>query len=565
MSSQQFAANVVNMYDFMFEDVNIQVDGENPVIHTNILGCVSQGWPKPVDDSGELSGGEDVARVTRYSFYQDDDVDGVVGFSDIITLRYNIMSWRESLAFLHSNATASMAGPLWIFNNPAGHVAYGTIRFDWATSGYAYAYKTAIYIISGSAGNYTHWLYFYHGRIRPQWYAAELEYDTVYELSDHMYISEARSYVLYSGTFSTCTSVPLWNSYQSAYNNKRISLTEDYPWTGSTISATNFGYSPVTSKSGLGTATVQALVGHDRSGGYTDYSVTSFARFAASADNMMGECYPMAYFSAVDAIDEYSANLKTNQIEASQDLFGILAVVDIVKLLKALRRGDLRTTGLLIFDILDVLSDVTLLYNFAVAPTVDDYLTFATRADELKKKIARLCEPQTIRGYRRIDIPEDHFDREHFLKLQLGAKVRLSLQPDVFASVLPLRSVGLLPDLSTIWELIPFSFLADKIFPVKKQLSVVDNSFLLQAFNVDYVLTSYKLRETYDADELLTYGIGSTPVCPEPVIEYRRFERIVLRNMPFLVPGRLVAAHLSEAPPIQWDTIGALVYRFIRR
>jgi hypothetical protein len=185
------------MYSFKFEDVNIQVDGENPVIHTNILGTVSQGWPSPTDDSGELSGGETVKRTVWCSFHQDVDVVHVAGQSDDVVLRTNIISWRDILKYLEEYRSARMKGTLRIFQNPAGHTAYGTIDFIWAHSGSSFAYKAAIYTIAGSPGSYTHNLSFIHGRIRPQWYVTELEYDILYRLSDFMFVSEARSTLSY--------------------------------------------------------------------------------------------------------------------------------------------------------------------------------------------------------------------------------------------------------------------------------------------------------------------------------------------------------------------------------
>jgi hypothetical protein len=119
--------------------------------------------------------------------------------------------------------------------------------------------------------------------------------------------------------------------------------------------------------------------------------------------------------------------------------------------------------------------------------------------------------------------------------------------------------------MSSIWEVIPYSFLIDKIFPIDEALEMADDSMLLQAFDISYALSSYKLVEAYESRELATYDIGSSMVCSDPYIEYRRFERVVLSFPPPILPSKVVTSHLLDAPSIDWESIGALVYRFIRR
>jgi hypothetical protein len=572
-SKVQYFKNLRDMLTMSFGPVSREIPGLNPVSHVNLRGFVMEGGRIPSGWTSEELVPEGYSLTqslpTSVKFNLSDSV--YYATTDDEDLSVIATEWtfpNNAEAFIdYANSGGLMATiddqPL-----PWGCFRHGCCKARYNTDGFAHEFLFAIYVVQGSVGNYSHALYFYRYLFLPSKVGSVSvgSFQPITSLLLPRFYAENKVIGWATGQASYVP-MPHWDSVrEAAFDALPSSLTSTAllpgysRWTGGMYAS----HIP----NGLSTS-VPLYVGYDEVGGsfYTTPSHQSLSDFDRVTDSFLADCYVMNVLSTTDAIDTHSADMKLNQFEASQDLFGVLALVDIVKALAAvkhIRQVVRQHPGKLLLELLDVLTNAQLMYSFAVAPTINDYQVIMDKASSVKGKIENLCRPQTIYGEWSTDLPTELIGSFPQMTLTVRSMIRLGFSPDVLLTVLPLRSAGLLPSLSTLWEIIPFSFVADWLFPADDGLEMLENTLLFQAFDVDYSVHTYKLSYMLNSDQLRTIGVVPTARCPEPALEYRRFERVVLTTLPPLLPSRLLTAELFSGSP-KWETAGSLAYQIVRR
>ena len=307
-----------------------------------------------------------------------------------------------------------------------------------------------------------------------------------------------------------------------------------------------------------------------KDGSYTKEASMGYRNFKSVVNSLGRDSMALSAIAAQDALDTGIASFGTNLIEPAAelgDLFGLMGTGEVIEMLPRLKG----VRGLNLLDkLLKVLSSATLVYSFGLAPTLGDATKISDGASAFRHRwlSGGNFSNVELRGKEVITIPPP-FDGG-FDGLRLTARVKLvgSFPPDsLLQYVLPLRALGLYPDLSTLWAVIPFSFLVDSLFDVGETLNRVDSTRHLAALNIKYSVVSHLFEWDIPDDVLDEYGAvdesnAEGDVAYKP--HYRYYVRQPINGFPQHLPSGLTTALLYEKPPPSWEVSSSLIYGIAR-
>jgi hypothetical protein len=273
--------------------------------------------------------------------------------------------------------------------------------------------------------------------------------------------------------------------------------------------------------------------------------------------------FPAVFHSARDATKDYMAELEANHLENLSQLGSIRTMIEPVKgfttLASAIVRKDVRGTVLGLFDLL---TDFQLVYAYGIAPSISDAQEISERADELNRTYItreQLFTERTMNGKFTWDIPDDVIPPYDGCKLITRSKVRMKFnQNSILASLMPIKAFGLLPTLSNMWDLIPFSFVADWFTGIGDKLGAADDALTMLAYDVRYSVNSMKVHWPI-CNELL----DRNAVVPSDDPEFTFYVRSVMAGVPTLTYTDLDFIGGEVSFP-DWKTVASLVYKFVR-
>lgn len=221
-------------------------------------------------------------------------------------------------------------------------------------------------------------------------------------------------------------------------------------------------------------------------------------------ESLLSDIRPSAFLSSADALNKHLLALSTNHIQTLQKLSSVMDLLpELVKLpsiVKRLSNGDLGALK----ELIDYLSGEILRYRFTQAPAakalkeligsdVNAYLRTLTRKDDY-----------IIYGNFEYEIPlaQNPYNDGRLL---IVTRSKISISQDLstlMEALLMGHSVGLLPTLSRIWEILPFSFVIDWFTGMNKRLKLVDTQLTYMAFRTNWCLNSFRLSY-YPSDAAL--------------------------------------------------------------
>jgi len=197
----------------------------------------------------------------------------------------------------------------------------------------------------------------------------------------------------------------------------------------------------------------------------------------------MPDIRPTCVLAYADALEKDLVINKTNLIQIAQGLDGLGEIFpgdqDLKDIFKVIASGDRST----IYNLTDKLTSEVLRNSFAASPT-QRFVDQIKSADYVAsyQKLMSLFAPRSRISYGVFKYTFTESETEMILPrskgktiLQLETHCKASYSMDLSALLATLMvgdSVGALPTFSRIWEILPFSFVADWLFNTKKRIRV---------------------------------------------------------------------------------------------
>jgi hypothetical protein len=140
------------------------------------------------------------------------------------------------------------------------------------------------------------------------------------------------------------------------------------------------------------------------------------------------------------------------------------------------------------------------------------------------------------------------------------SKVRLAANIDsIIPYLLTADGLGLLPSLSRIWDLIPFSWLVDSFFNVGDALGYIDFSYKNQLFDIIYSTHSVSVQYMFDGDDRSDFhfrdvdtGVESGYVLYLRYVLEKRVQDVIPTSLPLLTPTET-----------SWDILGSVAVQLL--
>jgi hypothetical protein len=254
----------------------------------------------------------------------------------------------------------------------------------------------------------------------------------------------------------------------------------------------------------------------------------------------------MAQYKALDDLSLRDTNL----IETLVELEDFLALLDFRDMLvKFLKRG------FSIRRILSILSSAKLLYSFGIAPNVGYAEEVVSKYRFILPKITSITRPFWLKGSYTYYPGSNEVSEFQGLKLVGHAKICLSTPLDVVLPIfLSLDEMGLLPNLSRVWDCLPFSFFVDWFFNVSSKLEVIDNTARLCMYNIYAATLSTKILYEFSEEDCESYNFS----CDDET-GYSYYCRYTLKNLQPFTPTRFNILAGRGIP--DFSLFGSLLYK----
>jgi hypothetical protein len=121
------------------------------------------------------------------------------------------------------------------------------------------------------------------------------------------------------------------------------------------------------------------------------------------------------------------------------------------------------------------------------------------------------------------------------------------------------KTAGILPSFSQVWDLLPFSFVADWFTGIGNYLDMFDSSLIYMGLAVEYTVISHKfIWEFPDDVGFHHYAVGDSDMLGAG---YKVFNRYVLDGLPNLTPTRFPI--FGSGIP-SWVTAGSLAFQVLK-
>jgi len=294
-------------------------------------------------------------------------------------------------------------------------------------------------------------------------------------------------------------------------------------------------------------------IGRGRSPHWRAFAVTN------AVIDEMNNIRPSSFIAASKAFDDNTLALEANNLQNLQQLPGILNLLPDLGQLSRLVAKCFSGDPSAIKDLIDFVTEEVLKWRFERLPTqkdVDEVLS-----TDIDGVLSAVTSQRTaiIKGKFEYSFSEsENFLSNGTLHLDTRAQIEVRFDLSTFlAGMLAARSLGLLPTLASIWNLLPFSFVVDWFTNMSKRLHLVDNATLFMTVGINYCLWSYKIT-WYPSEELLAeYNLVSLD--PETPFGITVFVRELSAFMPRLRESRFDFLRPSSKPdPI---TVGSLLWQ----
>lgn len=267
---------------------------------------------------------------------------------------------------------------------------------------------------------------------------------------------------------------------------------------------------------------------------------------------------PSAMFSTVDAFKEAEGYLGTNVLQNLQKLPGIASslpqVVEAVSVLGKIARRDLSFSTFK--EILDLATSTVLQANFEWRPYHTIVVQYLPEMASSLSSLGDITKNSIGYGSFRHQISNDLGRKE--VTLLTRTKLVMDASPSgLLSALLGYDALGLLPKASNLWDLIPFSFVANWFTGVGEALRRAEYTLLLAGIPAYFVHT-YTITSPLTSEELDTFETSNSG---DVAASLRLYYRDITLYSPVPRDSRFGFGLPSGFPPL--GTFGSLLYQLI--
>jgi hypothetical protein len=282
--------------------------------------------------------------------------------------------------------------------------------------------------------------------------------------------------------------------------------------------------------------------------------------FSGIMDMNMPHIRTSSFFAASDALDK-KRSLKANHLENLSQLSAIAELLPDLEALSSLLAKAAKGDPSAVLEAVDFLTEEILKFRFGTAPNAGDAAELLRH--DLLREISSLSkiEHETLYGkFSYTFTSDENFMGDGVLVLDTRSKIRIQIDlSTLMTSILALDSIGLLPTLERVWEILPFSFVVDWFTNMSKRLHSADKQLEFLAIRTDWCLHSYRISWYPSAELLKDFHLENVPSA-EP-FSISLYQREFTRVMPLLRDSKFDFQRATQGPNAL--TVGCLLWQAV--
>jgi len=270
--------------------------------------------------------------------------------------------------------------------------------------------------------------------------------------------------------------------------------------------------------------------------------------------------------SSQEGVDAALSSISSNSLENLSQLGELMRVVDVGRILALIRFVRQRKYVSIVLALLDALTSAELVYSFSLRPTYLDSVDFSRKAARILNQINKSSYVEA-RGKFVLAVPDDFNSQtvENFQGVTVyhRSKVQFRINPDSYLSaVIPVRSFGLLPTWSQLWDFVPFSFVLDWFTGLGTNMERLEDQAMMLALDVRISTHSARVTWDFPAAWLEEFNLFADQAPNAKSAGFVLYDREVLSILPVLCPTRLPYYGVGRLP--DWEVPTSLFWTLIR-
>jgi hypothetical protein len=300
---------------------------------------------------------------------------------------------------------------------------------------------------------------------------------------------------------------------------------------------------------------------------FIDSGPKSFYFFVRQSDSSLADLLLGSALASESALLTDLQALRANWLANLREAGDLLQILDTIKMVRQFRFDGLAPA---VLRMLDIASSAELLKSFVLRPTTSDVEELAFKAQITLTRLKTLSGVRFARGELNYEFAAGEFAPFEGSCVKHRANIGYELDPDVILpGLIAADSLGLLPTLSRLWDMLPFSFALDWAVDFGSGFEALDGMVRLTIARVFASEHSVVLGYPFDESDMTEHNfsvVGSNHTSSNPMngsirAGYRSYWRWAQLGFPLLTPSRYGYVLQSGSPRLA--TVGALVWALL--
>lgn len=270
-----------------------------------------------------------------------------------------------------------------------------------------------------------------------------------------------------------------------------------------------------------------------------------------------------SFQSSADCLDSLTGYVDNNVLQTLQKVTQLGALMpefqDALRAILKLKNGDLVGS---FASLVDFVTSLRLTASFVWRPQVEfvhETLQLMIKVIEVAIAASPGSHDLIARGVFRYSFPVGEFSRE---ESTLITRTRLVVRYDptsTLARILDVRALGILPTPSSIWDLIPFTFVVGWVTGLSQRMRAVENLSLLSLMGPRCFTHSYLVESLLTDKELERFGLARDASLEVDPPRLKVFVREVSAHIPAPHDGKYDFPFPSHPPDL--SVVGSLFWQ----